>query len=125
MNVSRNFVLVGILFLIVGVFMGMYMGGSGDFSLAPVHAHINLLGFTLMMIFGLVYRAVPVMADNMLARLHFWLHTAGSVVMVVMLFLLMSGSVSDAAMTPILPIAELAVFIGVLVFGWNLYRNYD
>ena len=51
MNVSRNFMLLGSAFLILGVVIGMYMGGSGDHSLAASHAHINLLGFVLSAVF--------------------------------------------------------------------------
>ena len=53
MNVSRNFLIVGSAFLIVGLVIGMYMGGSGDHSLAASHAHINLLGFVLSVLFAL------------------------------------------------------------------------
>ena len=61
MKISRNFIVIGSLYLIVGIGFGMYMGGSGDHTLAPLHAHINLLGFTLMTVFGLIYRVIPVM----------------------------------------------------------------
>ena len=123
MNISRSFMLVGSVFLILGILLGMYMGGSGNHTLAPVHAHINLLGFTLMMVFGLTSRAMPAMAGNMLATVHFWLHLVGSAVLVVMLFMLFSGMIVEARMAPVAPIAEALVFIGVLTFAWNLLRN--
>jgi hypothetical protein len=44
MNVSRNFLMIGCLYLLFGILLGMYMGGAGDFSMASVHAHITLLG---------------------------------------------------------------------------------
>jgi len=52
MNIARNFIVIGSIYLIVGITLGMYMGGAGDHTLAPLHAHINLLGFTLMTVFG-------------------------------------------------------------------------
>ncbi len=82
-----------------------------------------------MSIFGLVYRAYPAMAESGLAPVHFWLHLAGSLVLVVMLSLLMSGSVGEAAMVPLAPLAELAelaelaVMAGLLCFVYNLWRN--
>lgn len=123
MNIPRAFLLVGSLFLVVGIGLGMQMGASGDHSLAPVHAHINLLGFAVMSIFGLVYRAFPAMAETALARVHFWLHLAGGLVLVVLLFLLMSGRIGEEAMFPLAPIAELAVFVGLLIFVFNLWKN--
>ena len=66
--------MIGTLYLLVGILLGEYMGGSGDRTMVPVHAHINLLGFALMAIFGVTYRAIPAMAEAKLARWHFWLH---------------------------------------------------
>ena len=123
MNISRSFLLIGSLYLLVGIMFGMYMGGSGDHSMAPLHAHINLLGFVLMMLFGLIYRQFPGMTKTNLAKIHFWLHQVGAFVLLFMLFLLFSGRIEDAAMAPIAPIAETAVFAGVAIFAYNLYKN--
>lgn len=74
MNISLGFLVMGGVYLVAGIVLGSYMGGSGDHSLAPVHAHINLLGFALMTAFGLGYRLVPGLADGVLPKAHFWLH---------------------------------------------------
>ncbi len=123
MTVSRGFLVVGSIYLIVGVLIGMYMGGSGDHSLAPAHAHINLLGFVLMMIFGLAYDRFSAAGGSMLARVHFWLHQAGALVLTVMLVLLFSGRLTEEAMFPLAPLAELALLIGVLCFAFNMWRH--
>ncbi len=115
--------IVGLLFLLVGIPIGMYMSASGNVALAPLHAHLNLLGFVLMTVFGLVYRVVPDMAESNLARVHFWLHALGAAVLLVMLFLLLSARITEAGMVPIAPIAELMILLGILCFGWNLLRN--
>lgn len=124
MNISRNFMLIGALFLLIGIAMGMFMGGSGDHTFAPVHAHINLVGFTLMTIFGLTYRLIPAMASGMLARVHFWLHALGTTVMVVLLYLLFSGGLAeDSGLLLVMPIAEMSVFLGAILFAWSLYKS--
>lgn len=123
MDVSRAFLVVGSLFLVVGISIGMYMGASGDTTLRPVHVHINLLGFAVMSIFGLVYRAYPAMAAGVLARVHFWLHVVGSVVLLGMLYRFLVGSIDESGMVPLAPIAELAVMLGLLTFIYNLVRN--
>ncbi|WP_165943524.1 hypothetical protein [Roseicella aquatilis] len=43
--------------LVIGVTMGIAMGIAHDFHLAPVHAHLNLLGWTSLALMGLTYRA--------------------------------------------------------------------
>jgi hypothetical protein len=40
-----------------GMVLGIVMGMSQDFTLAPAHAHINLLGWVSMALYGLYHRA--------------------------------------------------------------------
>ncbi|MCX7890427.1 MAG: hypothetical protein N2422_11995 [Rhodobacteraceae bacterium] len=123
MNTARGFLVMGSLYLIIGILFGMYMGGKQDFTFAPLHAHINLLGFVLMTVFGILYRLFPAMDGNLLARLHFWLHQIGALVLLILLFLLFSGRVEESAMVPAAPIAELVVLLSVLAYAVNLFRN--
>jgi len=123
MNVSRNFMLLGSAFLVVGIVIGMYMGGSGDHSLALSHAHINLLGFVLSAVFALTYKAYPAMAEGRLASAHFWLHFVGAIMVNLMLFLMLAKIITEAAMVPLAPISEFLVLLGVLAFGWNVLQN--
>ena len=106
MNIARNFLVTGVLYLVVGLVMGMYMGGSGDRSLSPVHAHINLLGFTLMVLFAVTYKVFPQMAETGLARLHFWLFQVGTLLLLVALFLMLGGFVAEASIGPVMPVTE-------------------
>jgi hypothetical protein len=41
-----------------GMVLGIVMGISQDFTLAPAHAHLNLLGWVTMAIYGLYHRGV-------------------------------------------------------------------
>jgi hypothetical protein len=123
MNISRNFLVLGTSFLLIGLLIGMYMGGSGDHSLAASHAHINLIGFVLSSIFALTYRAFPAMTDGRLPIIHFWTHAIGAIGLNVLLFLLLSGKITEAAMAPWAPITEVLITIGVLIFAWNVIKN--
>lgn len=115
--------LLGSAFLIIGIVIGMYMGGSGDHALALSHAHINLLGFVLSAVFALTYKAYPAMAEGRLANIHFWLHLVGALVLNLLLFLMLAEIIAEAAMVPLAPISELLVLLGALVFGWNVLQN--
>ena len=123
MNVSRNFLIIGSLYLLFGVLLGMYMGGAGDFSMASVHAHIGLLGFTLMAVFGCVYKLFPAMVGSRLAAAHFWLHQIGTLILLIMLLLLVNGMISGDAMSPVAPLAEALILIGTALFTLNLFQN--
>jgi hypothetical protein len=66
--------------LVVGTGFGIAMGIAHDFHLAPVHAHLNLVGWTTLALMGLSYRAWPQLAASpVLAPLQFAL-SAGSAV---------------------------------------------
>jgi len=123
MSISRNFLVAGALYLVVGILFGAYMGGSGDHTLAPVHAHINLLGFTLMTIFGLAYRLMPALAEGLLPKLRFWLHQVGALGLLVGLFLMMSGKVAEATIGPVFPVLEGAILLGAVLWLVNLIRR--
>ncbi len=123
MNISRNFLVIGSVYLLLGILLGMYMGGSGDHEMAPVHAHINLLGFTLMAVFACVYKLFPAMAAGKLATVHFWLHQIGVLILIVMLFMLFTGKISEAGMAPLAPLAEALVLLGVATFAFNAFKN--
>ena len=49
-----------------GISLGIWMGMHEDFTLAPVHAHINLLGWVTLALYGLYHRGVE-RASNRLA----------------------------------------------------------
>lgn len=70
MRLDLGFMLLAAATLLLGSCMGMWMGMVHDFTLAPVHAHLNLVGWASLALFGLAYRAWPAMADSRLAVAH-------------------------------------------------------
>jgi hypothetical protein len=123
MNISRAFFILGGIWILVGIPIGMYMGPSQDFTLAPLHAHINLVGFVLSTLFGLVYNAKPAMAANGLARIHFWLHLVGGVILLPFLFLMLSGRMAEQTAGMIMGVGELAILLGLILYLVNMIRN--
>ena len=45
-NIDSLYVVIGALYLVIGMLLGIVMGMHQDFTLAPVHAHIDLVGFS-------------------------------------------------------------------------------
>jgi hypothetical protein len=110
----------GIIYLLGGIGLGIAMGASHDFTLRPVHAHMNLLGFTVMTLAGLIYSVFPDAGASRLAKLHFWLHNLALPVMMVSLILLLRG---NEDVVPALVSAEFVAAAGVIVFAWNIFAN--
>jgi hypothetical protein len=70
---------VGAVILLVGMLAGIAMGIQQDFTLAPAHAHLNLVGGVLLFLFGLYYRLVPAAGNSSLAKVQGWLHIIGAI----------------------------------------------
>lgn len=65
--------------LLIGMLAGVVMGMHQDFTLAPAHAHLNLVGGVLLFMFGLYYRLVPAAGRLAMATVQGSLHIAGAV----------------------------------------------
>jgi cbb3-type cytochrome oxidase subunit 1 len=117
-NVDRWFILIGLLYGIFGFSFGIWVGIQQQFDQAHLHAHINLIGFASMVLFGLLYRAFPALAESRLAALHFVLYNLGAVVF------LAGIPLAQANTTVVLAaIGSLTVLAGLLVFLANFLLN--
>lgn len=123
MNLSKNFLVIGALYLMVGMSLGIYMGSVQVFDLAPLHAHINLVGFTLMTLFGIVYRIIPGLAGTTLSLVHFWLYQAAALVMLVLLFALLSHMGPEATLGPVMGAVETVLLLSIVAFAINLWQK--
>lgn len=111
---------LAVIYLVLGVAMGIAMGATRNFSLAPVHAHVNLLGWATLALAGLVYSVFPRAGESRLAKVHFWVLNLALPVMMGSLSMHLLG---NAAVDPILVASEIAGTVGILVFAANLFVN--
>src|SRR5215813_2651773 len=79
-NVDRWFILIGLLYGTFGFAFGIWVGINERFEQAHLHAHINLIGYASMVLFGLLYRSFPALAASRLAAVHFILFNVGAVI---------------------------------------------
>lgn len=120
MSLSMRYILSAALWGIVGMSLGIIMGAKEDFSMAPVHAHINLLGWVTLAMYGVVYKVYPVMAEGKLATWQFFLANLGLLIMAPSLAMVLKGN-----KTMILPLAvsEFLVFGALLIFCFNVWKH--
>lgn len=87
-RISVWFLVAAATCMVVGVSMGIAMGILHDFHLAPVHAHLNLLGWASLGLMGLTYRAWPELAAARgLALTQFVLSTGAAVLFPIGIYL--------------------------------------
>ena len=110
----------GVMFLIVGMVWGIEMGIRQEFSLAPAHAHWNLVGGVLLFVFGLYYRMVPAARENALAKWQGALHFAGAILFPVGVAVVIKNGPGFIAL-PI--IGSLLVLFAVALFAVIVFRT--
>ena len=66
-----RFLLVAVVAAMIGMGGGIFMAITHDFTLAPAHAHLNLLGWVSMALYGLFYRAFPELSGGRLPQVTF------------------------------------------------------
>src|ERR1700752_4570618 len=96
-RIDIGFLLLATLCLIAGVSLGIAMGIAHDFQFAPIHAHMNLVGWASLAIFGLVYRAYPMLAQSRLGTVHFAVSAVAALVFLSGLYLAIAHQMIVAA----------------------------
>jgi len=109
-----------VLLAIAGMLWGIVMGISEDHSTMPAHAHLNLLGWVSLFLFGIYYHLHPTVDRNRLATLQVWIWIAGTIVMAIGVGLVHSG---HAIGDPIAAVSSLLVLADMLLFGWLVFRR--
>ena len=112
---------VSVLLGLFGMALGIVMGIRQDFSLAPAHAHLNLLGFVALFLAGLYYRVVPEAAASILAKVHAVAAIVGALLFPVGIASVLLGD--HARFMPIVVTGAVIVFIGMLLFVIIVFRT--
>jgi hypothetical protein len=119
-DLAIKWIKMAAVYLTAGVMLGIHMGKSHDFVLAPVHAHVNLLGWATMALMGVLHHLFAKQLVNKLAHAQFWLHQLATPVLLVSLAMMLLG---NTAVEPVVGIASIVVGISVLLFLVNVLRN--
>jgi drug/metabolite transporter superfamily protein YnfA len=117
---SRTWYRLAAIYFAIGVVLGVTMGASGDHSLFAVHAHVNLLGWVSMALFGLIGTLHPSITEGRAAAAQFWMYNVGVPLMLGALTLRLKGF---AAVEPVIAVASLLVGCSVLLFAWLVFSR--
>jgi len=106
---------------LAGMFGGMAMGMTQNFLLAPAHAHFILLGFIVMFLSALYYRAVPEAAASRLAPVQAVISVAGAIVFPIGICCVRLGD--RIVFMPVLVAGWFVVLTGMVLFVVIVYRS--
>jgi uncharacterized membrane protein YgdD (TMEM256/DUF423 family) len=105
---------------VVGIGLGMFMGIQDDHTLAPVHAHINLICWVSLFLFGVYYHLHPHVV-GWLAKLQVALVVSGAFMAFGNLaMMLLSG---DRTLIAITIVGSVMVFAGFALFCFVVWRE--
>jgi hypothetical protein len=120
MRASKLCFLTAVLAAIAGMLWGLDMAISENHAAMPAHAHLNLLGWVSLFLFGIFYRLHPSLDATKVALTQVWVWIVGTIVMAVGVGLVSTGTVSAE---PIAAIGSLIVLADMLLFAWLVYRG--
>lgn len=110
-NTATLFFGTGALCALIGMVWGIMMAASNDHGMAPAHAHLNLIGFVVMSIYGTFYALAPRAAATRLALAHFLLTVAAVAVMVPGIAIALSnGGETLAKAGSVMAVLSMAIF---------------
>ena len=120
MKLPAKFLFLAAIYGTLGMCLGIVMGAKEDFSLAPVHAHVNLLGWVALTIYGLSYQVFPVLASSKLAKIQLYTVNTGVIILIPTLSMLLLG---NRGVIPVLVIGELLTLASLILFLSNIWKN--
>lgn len=115
---SRQFISIGIVFLLLGIVIGLFMAMSGNHGQIPTHAHVMLAGWASSVLFGLVYQHYPAVAARWPARVHLVAHLVGLLAMSFGLARIYGGDIAGGE--PFAAVGSLLFAAGALVFALTI-----
>jgi hypothetical protein len=120
MRASKLCFLAAVLAAIAGMLWGLDMAISENHAALPAHAHLNLLGWVSLFLFGIFYRLHPPLDATKLALAQVWVWIIGTIFMAIGIGLISNGTTSAE---PIAAVGSLIVLADMLLFAWLVYRS--
>ncbi|MFO1249069.1 MAG: hypothetical protein U1E93_12845 [Alphaproteobacteria bacterium] len=120
-RVSAAFFMTGAILLGLGMCWGIVMAITQNFALAPAHAHLNLLGWVTMAIYGAFYALTRESYSPRLAWTNYICATLGVIIMIPALGIMLGTG--NTALEPLVGIGSLLSLIALLVFAVSAFRE--
>ena len=99
--------------------MGIGMAAAHDHSIMPAHAHLNLLGWVSLFLFGIYYKLHPALERSRLAFVQVVIWSVGTVVLTIGVAAIHLGY---EAAEPVTAMASFIVLAAMLLFAYLVFR---
>jgi len=107
-----------VIFALAGMSWGIIMAASHNHATLPAHAHLNLLGWVSLFLFGIYYRLNPALDESRAALVQVGVWIIGTLVLASAVGVIYSGHPDAEPVAIVGSFAILAdmIFFAVLVF---------
>jgi cytochrome c oxidase cbb3-type subunit 1 len=125
---AKAFIRASLLWFVAGITLGIAMAAHPAWVVyRPAHAHMNLVGFVVMMIFGVGYQMLPrffghPIHSKWLAVAHVWLANVGLAALVTGFMLAPHVA---ARSVPVTASGGVLWALGAYGFVYNMWRTFD
>jgi hypothetical protein len=119
MRVHVVFIGLGLMFLVVGMGFGIWMGITKNFQYMDAHAHWNLVGFVTSTLYGLIHRAYPRLSTSRLTWAQCIVHVIGVLIFAPGIVLAAIAHQEIGAI-----VGSLLIVAAALMFVW-IYFTHD
>lgn len=106
---------------LIGMVFGITMGLTHNFRLAPVHAHLLLVGFVVMFLQALYYSTIPQAAESRLAKIQAVISIIGAVLFPIGITCILLFD--RQTFLPVLAAGWITVLTGMLLFAVIVFRT--
>jgi cbb3-type cytochrome oxidase subunit 1 len=99
--------------------MGIGMAATQNHAIMPAHAHLNLLGWVSLFLFGIYYERRPAIDSSRLATIQVVLWSLGTTVLTIAVAAIHLGY---TAADPVAALASLIVLAAMILFAYFVFR---
>ncbi|HEY4136285.1 MAG TPA: cytochrome-c oxidase [Alphaproteobacteria bacterium] len=118
-SIERFFFRIAVLYALIGMCAGIAMAATQNFAPAPAHAHLLLLGWLSMFVYGIFYKMHP-QTQGKLAIAQFWAANVGLWGLVSGIFLIVTG---HHQAEPLAAVGGLCALLGMILFAVQVFRG--
>jgi hypothetical protein len=120
MKASQLSFQAAVILVIAGMIWGIVMAISENHSAMPAHAHLNLLGWVSLFLFGIYYRLHASLDAGATALVQVGVWIIGTLVIAVGVGLATTG---HALGEPIAAVGSFVVLLDMMLFAWLVFRE--
>lgn len=115
MSLDKRYLICALVYAAIGMGLGIVMSASHNHAQFVTHAHVMLVGFVVSLLYAIIHKLWLTGRATGLARAQFYAHQTGAATMIVGLYLLYGGRLSESRLEPALAAASIAVLCGALL----------